>query len=505
MFINRRSRHARRKSLGFTLIELAVVLGVLGIVTAGLWRLMSTSTQQTKDQATAQQQLALINAVKGYLADSTPGTGGQSLMTAPGTKIKITLPVTNASLTTCRASLATATPPDTGLCSYLPPGFTAGTVNPYGQAYNIQLLTGANTATQGYSFMIMTSGGSTIPDANGARISSLIGGDGGFLYSSTNVCGGTVGKTACGAMGAWSTDVTNYGFGAAGSGGWIASQSFVATAGTLDYDWLARQVMPGDSGVYTYNTMTTDLFMGAYNSATDAYSGSTAPAIHLHAGILDMDGGVIDLGYKKAALPLPAPQPPSPVFATGAIIGQASSIGTPQISFNVDTGNGSNYITNGVSFIQLTAGCSGMDASGGVTYDVTTTCPPVISVPHGDIAVANGAVLGENILHLSDARFKADIHTIKNALGNIMKIKPVSFVYKNNNRPGMGVTAQDLEKTYPQLVVDYNGTKYVEYDGLIGPLIGSVQELKRENDELRQKLREQSDRIDRLEGGVSVH
>ena len=45
-----------KKLGGFTLIELAIVLGVVGVMAAGLWRLMSTSGQQTKDQATAQQQ-----------------------------------------------------------------------------------------------------------------------------------------------------------------------------------------------------------------------------------------------------------------------------------------------------------------------------------------------------------------------------------------------------------------------------------------------------------------
>ncbi|MDE1902069.1 MAG: prepilin-type N-terminal cleavage/methylation domain-containing protein, partial [Alphaproteobacteria bacterium] len=301
MFTNRRSRHARRKSLGFTLIELAVVLGVLGIVTAGLWRLMSTSTQQTKDQATAQQQLALINAVKGYLADSNVATGGQALLTSQGAgkTFALALPLTNVAGSCTWPAVTPTSPADTGLCAYLPPGFVGSgaanpTTNPYGQVYNIQVVTGTTSANQGYSFMVLTSGGSTIPDADGGRISNLIGGDGGFLYSSTGVCG-SASPTACGAMGAWSANVeTAYGFSAAlVAVGHVASQSFVATAGTLNYDWLARQVMPNDNGTvagntpFTYNTMNTDLFMGPYNSATDTYSGSAAPSIHLHNGFID--------------------------------------------------------------------------------------------------------------------------------------------------------------------------------------------------------------------------
>ena len=52
---------------GFTLIEFAIVLGVIGVLAGGLWRLMSAGSQQTKDSATAQQHPALITAVDAFL------------------------------------------------------------------------------------------------------------------------------------------------------------------------------------------------------------------------------------------------------------------------------------------------------------------------------------------------------------------------------------------------------------------------------------------------------
>ncbi|MDE1902128.1 MAG: type II secretion system protein [Alphaproteobacteria bacterium] len=172
-FVHSRSPSVPRKSRrAFTLIELAVVLGILGIITAGLWRLMSTSTQQTKDMATAQQQLALIAAVKGYLADTTVTTGGQSLLSTAGAGKVFTLALPSTNVTgTCTWPAFTATmPSDTGLCSYLPSGFTSGTTNPYGQSYTIQVRTGSVSATQGYTFMVMTTGGSTISDTDGGRV-----------------------------------------------------------------------------------------------------------------------------------------------------------------------------------------------------------------------------------------------------------------------------------------------------------------------------------------------
>ena len=82
-----------------------------------------------------------------------------------------------------------------------------------------------------------------------------------------------------------------------------------------------------------------------------------------------------------------------------------------------------------------------------------------------------------------------------------MKLRPVSFTLKTNGKKSMGVIAQELEKVYPQLVSQQKGEdlRFVNYDGLIGPLIGAVQELKKENDQLRQELHVQEQREKALE------
>ncbi|MDE1902162.1 MAG: tail fiber domain-containing protein, partial [Alphaproteobacteria bacterium] len=207
---------------------------------------------------------------------------------------------------------------------------------------------------------------------------------------------------------------------------------------------------------FTYNTMNTDLFMGPYNSATDTYSGSAAPSIHLHNGFIDGDG-LVD-------------------YTTGGA----------QINL-------SSTSSTGGALVQLTTGCSVLS---------NPACAPVLNVIRGDINVASGMIYAQQVtstLSGSDIRFKTDIHPMKNALADLMKLKPVTFVYKSNGRPSMGVIAQDLEKVYPQLVVKNDkGMRYVAYDGLIGPLIESVQELKHQNDVLREQLQEQSEEIKRM-------
>jgi hypothetical protein len=76
-----------------------------------------------------------------------------------------------------------------------------------------------------------------------------------------------------------------------------------------------------------------------------------------------------------------------------------------------------------------------------------------------------------------------------------MRLDPVSFVYKRNGQKSLGVIAQDVEKVYPELVGEREGFKAVNYNGLIAPLLGAVQELKKENDQLKHRLDDMQQQI----------
>jgi hypothetical protein len=63
----------------------------------------------------------------------------------------------------------------------------------------------------------------------------------------------------------------------------------------------------------------------------------------------------------------------------------------------------------------------------------------------------------------------------------------VTFNWIKNNRPSVGVIAQDVEKVFPELV-NSSDPKTVNYDGLIGLLIEAVKELSEEVEELKEQL-----------------
>ncbi|MDE1902154.1 MAG: tail fiber domain-containing protein, partial [Alphaproteobacteria bacterium] len=225
---------------------------------------------------------------------------------------------------------------------------------------------------------------------------------------------------------------------------------------------------------FTYNTMNTDLFMGPYNSATDTYSGSAAPSIHLHNGFIDGEGVAIGASNGQIYLTQSAP-------GATAVADQANTSPPPLIFLNGGCEAGQPDLLTGSSYE------APPDPSNPSTKHGEIVCNPALSV-QGDVGIA-GTTESYTVATTSDARLKTSIHTLHDALADLMKVDPVSFVYKKTGHKGMGVIAQDLQKIYPQLVVQgYNGYLFVNYDGLIGPLIASVQELKRQNDDLRHRV-----------------
>nr|WP_295899213.1 tail fiber domain-containing protein [uncultured Bdellovibrio sp.] len=88
--------------------------------------------------------------------------------------------------------------------------------------------------------------------------------------------------------------------------------------------------------------------------------------------------------------------------------------------------------------------------------------------------------------NLSDKRLKNHVEVVPQALEKIMKLRGVTFDWRQDVRPelnlpkdkDMGVIAQEVEAQFPEAVkTDSQGYKSVAYTKLIGPLIESTKEL----------------------------
>lgn len=84
----------------------------------------------------------------------------------------------------------------------------------------------------------------------------------------------------------------------------------------------------------------------------------------------------------------------------------------------------------------------------------------------------------------SSARYKRDIRDMGDASDRLMKLRPVTFQYKadSNGVRQYGLIAEEVEKVYPELVIEGNDGKAetVEYQVLPAMLLNEVQKQSRE-------------------------
>jgi len=100
---------------------------------------------------------------------------------------------------------------------------------------------------------------------------------------------------------------------------------------------------------------------------------------------------------------------------------------------------------------------------------------------------ASGTVTATDFNSTSDVKLKKNIKQIEDPISKIMTIEGVSFNWKSDNRPSLGVIADQLENTLPELVSD-DDPKTVNYNGLVGLLIECVKNQQQQIDELKDQL-----------------
>jgi hypothetical protein len=104
------------------------------------------------------------------------------------------------------------------------------------------------------------------------------------------------------------------------------------------------------------------------------------------------------------------------------------------------------------------------------------------------ISTAGALTATGDITAFSDQRLKTNITTIDNALNKVTQLRGVTFI--KDDKPGLGVIAQEIQKVFPELVHEANDemkTLSVAYGNIVGVLIEAIKELKAEIDELKGK------------------
>ena len=73
-------------------------------------------------------------------------------------------------------------------------------------------------------------------------------------------------------------------------------------------------------------------------------------------------------------------------------------------------------------------------------------------------------------------------------MSKLLQLNGVTFNWKKDDRPSVGVIAQEVEKVFPELVNETENFKTVNYDGLIGLLIEAIKEQQQQIDELKKQV-----------------
>jgi len=192
------------------------------------------------------------------------------------------------------------------------------------------------------------------------------------------------------------------------------------------------------------------------------------------AGVVTIEG--VEVVTLSRAQTLTSKTLTSPTLTTPALGTPASGTLTSCTGLSLTTGvTGTLPVANGGTGVTASTGTGSVVLSASPTFTGTVVAAAITAT--GDISAAN-------FNSTSDISLKDNIQTIVNPLDKIIKLNGVTFNWKENQKPSIGVIAQELEKVLPELVTQ-GEVKSVNYNGIIGVLIEAIKELKKEVEELK--------------------
>lgn len=161
--------------------------------------------------------------------------------------------------------------------------------------------------------------------------------------------------------------------------------------------------------------------------------------------------------------------------------------------------NGINGATTDTNVgIGVTTPARRLDVNGNVRVGSTTGTVGCVEDRDGTVIAGTCA---------SDLRFKKNITPFGSVLSNFSKLRPVNYFWRADEfsdqhfgtKQSFGLIAQEVEAAFPELVsTDEQGFKAINYSKLPLYTIQAVNELKAENDWLKQNLQRQQTEIDEL-------
>jgi hypothetical protein len=164
-------------------------------------------------------------------------------------------------------------------------------------------------------------------------------------------------------------------------------------------------------------------------------------------------------------------------------------------------------VSSGIATINIT-GASGGGGSVTILDDTNTDATRYVmfdDVTSGSVSTVNvsstklifnpstGTLSATQFTSLSDQTQKTNVRSIENPVEITKQLNGVRFDWIDNNKPSLGLIAQEVEKVLPELVeTNSEGIKSVSYSNMVGLLIEAIKEQQVHIEELERKLNAQS-------------
>jgi len=181
-----------------------------------------------------------------------------------------------------------------------------------------------------------------------------------------------------------------------------------------------------------------------------------------------------------------------------------STLSSPTITGTLTVGGSTG--TNGQYLQSTGSGAQWVTASSGATLSNDTTTnsthyPTLSTATSGSYTTAvisstkltfnpfTGNFSATQFTSLSDITQKTNIRPIENPTELVKQLEGVRYDWINNNKPSIGVIAQDIEKVLPEVVeTNSDDLKSVSYGNIVGVLIEAIKEQQIRIEELEKKL-----------------
>jgi hypothetical protein len=183
----------------------------------------------------------------------------------------------------------------------------------------------------------------------------------------------------------------------------------------------------------------------------------------------------------------------------------------PASTWSVNTGSfGNNNTTPNADVLHLNTGTSGNGSSSAImfskdsfavriyrsttsTYDTFSSF--VFFNTTWDAVTCGGAMNATSLIATSDGRLKHSIMTVEDAASKVAQLRGIRFVSRITNSRSLGVIAQEVARTVPEIVrqepkqrLDVVDPHTVNYAGLTALFIEATKELREEIVTLRKRL-----------------